>query len=176
MAVPLRNSRAVTLQGINALDVYDKPRDVDIAFTTADGTARGLSDYAGSGIVLNLWATWCVPCVAEMPSLDAFAQSMAKLGIKVLPLSSDRGGAHIVEAFYAEHAIKSLPVLLDPRSAAAKALGVRGIPTTFIIDRQGRAVASLEGTADWASTEAMAKIRQLVGESSSPGKLGGGAA
>ena len=69
-------------------------------------------------MVINLWATWCVPCVEEMPSLAALSKTLAPDDIAVLPLSSDRGGARVVEAFYQDHGITGLPVLLDPKGAA----------------------------------------------------------
>ncbi len=127
-----------------------------------DGTVRTLADYAGRGVVLNLWATWCVPCVAEMPALDELARLVAP-GIAVLPLSSDRGGAAAVERFYARVGVKHLPVVLDPGGAAARALGARGIPTTLLIDAQGRELGRLEGGADWASAEAVRMVRALRG-------------
>ena len=163
LAAPLRKPRAEDLQGMEALHRLDAPKPVDVQFTAADGSARSLADYAGKGIILNLWATWCVPCVAEMPALAAFASVVAKDGIIVLPLSSDRGGAAIVTKFYKDLGIGNLPVLLDPKSAAAHALNVRGIPTTLIIDRHGREVAWTEGSVNWASDAAVAAIGKLVG-------------
>ena len=162
-AMPLRKLKAGGLQDISVLQKLDTPEPIEAAFTLADGTARSLADYAGRGVVLNLWATWCIPCVAEMPSLDAFARAVADYGIDVLPLSSDRGGAPVVQGFFSDHGIKTLPVLLDPHSAVVHALHVRGVPTTFIIDRSGQKVAWLEGTADWSSDAATAAIRGLVG-------------
>lgn len=132
-------------------------------FTTADGTVHTLADYAGLGVVLNLWATWCVPCVAEMPALDALARLVAGDGVAVLTLSSDRGGAPPVERFYREKGIQTLPILLDPRGDAARALGARGIPTTLLIDRAGKEQGRLEGAADWASADSVSVIRRLIG-------------
>jgi len=134
----------------------------DIVFTTADGQERHLAEFAGHGMLINLWATWCVPCVAEMPSLAALSKTLAPDDIAVLPLSSDRGGARTVEAFYQEHGITGLPVLLDPRGVAARSWGVHGLPTSVIIDRQGRERARLEGAADWSTPAAAAIIRKLV--------------
>ncbi|HYZ63942.1 MAG TPA: TlpA disulfide reductase family protein, partial [Acetobacteraceae bacterium] len=134
----------------------------DIHFTLADGTARTLRDYAGQGIVLNFWATWCVPCVAEMPALAKLAGLVSDARVAVLPLSSDRGGAAAVERFYREKGIEGLPVLLDPRGEAARAFGSRGIPTTVLIDARGRERGRLEGAADWADADAVAAVKELA--------------
>ena len=131
-------------------------------FTLADGTARTLADYAGQGVVLNLWATWCAPCVAEMPALDELARKVGPERIAVLALSSDRGGAPVVERFYRERDIRSLSVLLDPRGEATRTLGARGLPTTFVIDRGGAERARFEGAADWANPGAIELIRRAV--------------
>ena len=96
----------------------------DVTFLAADGSEHRLTDFVGHGMVINLWATWCVPCVAEMPSLAALSKTLAPDDIAVLPLSSDRGGARVVEAFYQEHGISGLPVLLDPK-ARRRARGMR---------------------------------------------------
>jgi thiol-disulfide isomerase/thioredoxin len=164
MAAPLRKLRAAEeLQGVEALHLLPEPKAVDVHFTAADGSPRSLADYSGKGVVLNLWATWCVPCVAEMPALAAFAAVVAKEGIVVLPLSSDRGGAGAVERFYKDLGVMNLPVLLDPQGAAAHALNVRGIPTTLIIDRKGREMAWTEGSVNWANDPTLEAIRKLVG-------------
>jgi len=113
--------------------------------------------------VLNLWATWCAPCDAEMPSLDALAGALAADGILVVSLASDRGGAAVVEQYYKSHRITHLGVWTDPDGAAMHALGARGIPTTLILDRQGRERARLEGGIDWAGNAAAAIIRKLAG-------------
>ena len=133
------------------------------AFFDGDGVSHGIAEFAGQGVILNLWATWCIPCVAEMPELQAMAKVLAGERVVVLPLSSDRGGAAVVRKFYASHDITDLGVWLDPKGEAARAWGARGLPTTLIIDRQGREVARLEGAFEWASPAALAEIRRLVG-------------
>ena len=134
----------------------------DLHFNGADGAPHTIADYAGRGVVMNFWATWCVPCVAEMAALDELARQVADSGIAVLALSSDRGGTLVVERFYRERGIRSLPVLLDPRGEAARALGARGIPTTLLIDGAGRERARMEGAADWAAPDSIAAIRKAV--------------
>ena len=134
-----------------------------IAFYDRDGGEVTLSHFLGQGLVLNLWATWCPPCVAEMPALDRLAQSLGGERIAVLPLSSDRGGAVVVEAFYRRVGLTSLGIWLDPRGAAARMLGARALPTTIIIDRAGQERARLEGEAAWDQPVFIAAIRRIVG-------------
>lgn len=133
-----------------------------ITFVDKNATPHQLAEFLGHGMVVNLWATWCVPCVAELPALAALARTLAPDDIAVLPLSSDRGGLSKVQAFFDERGIMGLPILLDPKGSAGQAWGVRGIPTTLIIDRLGRERARAEGAADWATPAAADLIRKLV--------------
>ncbi len=163
-AIPRKPLAAgVALPDLSRLQRSDGAAVPEFRFVTADGVVRGMADYAGQGVVLNLWATWCVPCIAEMPALDALARAVAGDKIAVLALSSDRGGAPPVERFYREKGIQTLPVLLDPRGDAARALGARGIPTTLLIDRAGKEQGRLEGAADWSSPAAIRAIRAMAG-------------
>ena len=146
-----------------ALKLVDPPVPApDVSFVDADGRRHRLSEFRGHGMVINLWATWCPPCVEEMPSLAVLSKALAPDDIAVLPLSSDHGGASAVRAFFARHAIAGLPVLLDPSGAAARAFGVRGLPTSVVIDKQGRERARLEGAADWSAASAAATVRRLA--------------
>ncbi len=134
----------------------------DIVFLDAEGKKHHLSDFRGQGVVINLWATWCAPCVAEMPSLAALSKAVADEGIVVLPLSSDQGGAAAVSAFFREHGITGLPVLLDPDGDAERTFNVPGIPTSVIIDKAGMVQARMEGSADWSTPAAAALVRKLA--------------
>ena len=163
------NVRKPQAAGLDDLAKTLKPTDPpvaapDIAFQSADGTEHHLTEFRGHGMVINLWATWCAPCVEEMPSLATLSKTLAPDDIAVLPLSSDRGGARAVAAFYQEHAITGLPILLDPKGAAAHVWHARGIPTSLIIDKQGRERARLEGSADWSTPAAAAIVRRLVAD------------
>jgi thiol-disulfide isomerase/thioredoxin len=160
----VRKPRAQELHDLGAeLTPTDPPTPApDIVFAAADGTEHHLRDFIGHGMVVNLWATWCVPCVEEMPSLAALSKTLAPDDIAVLPLSSDRGGVRTVEAFYREHDISGLPILLDPKGAAARAWHAHGIPTSVIIDKRGLEVSRLEGSADWSTPAAAAIVRKLV--------------
>jgi thiol-disulfide isomerase/thioredoxin len=137
-------------------------------FLNAEGAEKTLADFPGQGLVINFWATWCPPCVAEMPALERLGRELAAERIAVLPLSSDRGGRAVVEAFYQRVGLTSLGIWLDPRGAAARATGARGLPTTIIVDRQGQERARLEGDAAWDTAPFVAAIRRLVGPVTTP--------
>jgi thiol-disulfide isomerase/thioredoxin len=139
-----------------------RPIPEGLTFQDAEGRETRFESFRGRGLVVNFWATWCPPCVAEMPALDRAHAALARDGIEVLPLSSDRGGRAQVEPFYARTGLKNLAIWLDPRSAAGRAFGIRGLPTTIILDRSGREVARLEGEAEWDRPEMLAAIRRLV--------------
>ncbi len=146
-----------------------EPRPLpEFGFTDAEGAAQPLARFAGRALVVNFWATWCAPCVAEMPALDRLQQAVAEDGITVLALSSDRGGAAQVRPFYERTAIRHLGLWLDPRGAAARAFGVRAVPTTVVTDRRHREVARLAGPAEWDAEPMVAAIRRLAGPPAAP--------
>jgi thiol-disulfide isomerase/thioredoxin len=134
----------------------------DGVFVDADGGEHTIASFLGHGMVINFWATWCQPCVEEMPSLAELSRALAPHDIAVLPLSSDRGGAKAVNAWYEAHKVTGLPILLDPSGTLAHAWGGKGIPTTYIIARDGKERARMEGAADWSSAASIALIRKLV--------------
>jgi thiol-disulfide isomerase/thioredoxin len=131
-----------------------------VAFKTLDGAPVALAAYKGRPVLLNFWATWCGPCVKEMPALDRLAATQGPGGIAVLAVSADRTGAAAVRPFMAAHDIGHVTVLLDQDSDAVHALGLAGFPTTLIVDGAGHERGKLEGPARW--DEAAARIRALT--------------
>jgi thiol-disulfide isomerase/thioredoxin len=125
---------------------------------TLSGAGVALKSYFGKPLVLNFWATWCIPCVAELPELDRLA---ATPDMTVLAISADRGGAAAVGPFLAKHPMSRAVVLLDPASDAVHAVQVFGFPTTLIIDAGGRVRGRMEGPVQWS--EAAPTVRRLTG-------------
>ena len=160
-ALPARQAGAQAAAG-KLVEGEPKPAPA-FSFTDAEGRGCAASDFPGQGLVVNLWATWCLPCIAEMPALDRAQAALAGAGVRVLALSSDREGRAKVEPFFRDRGIRHLGLWLDPRGAAQRALGARGLPTTVVIDREGRERARLEGPAEWDTPEMLAAIRRLVG-------------
>jgi thiol-disulfide isomerase/thioredoxin len=145
------------------LSVHDEPRPVPaIRFTDAEGHALTLADFRGRVVLLNIWATWCVPCRKEMPSLDRLEKQLGGKNFIVLPLSIDRNGAAAVKLFYQELGLASLGIYLDPGGRAQSALAIAGIPATLLIDREGREVARKMGPAEWDSPEMIGLIRRYL--------------
>jgi thiol-disulfide isomerase/thioredoxin len=140
----------------------DPPRPAPaLSFTGRDGGTLKLADFRGRFVLVNLWATWCGPCVREMPSLDRL---QARLGdrLSVLAISEDRGGGHVVEPFLAKLALRRLQIYLDPDSNAQQAFAVRGLPTSFLIDPNGRMLGSLEGAAEWDAAAMVATLERYL--------------
>ena len=133
-----------------------------IAVTTLDGIETSTAAFRDKVTLLNLWATWCAPCVRELPALASLHAALGGEGFQVVALSLDRGGRHQVEPFLQRAGIAGLPVFLDPKGQSMKELRLRGLPTTLLIDRQGREIARLEGDAAWDGEDAMAVIREWM--------------
>lgn len=133
-----------------------------IEFTDGEGKPRSLSDFRGKIVLLNIWATWCVPCRKEMPALDHLQAALGGPEFQVLPLSIDRGGIDVVRKFFTEIGIKKLGLYLDQSSEAAGKLGIVGLPTTLILDRSGREIGRLIGPAEWDEPENIQFIKCIV--------------
>lgn len=133
----------------------------ELSFTDMAGKLASLDDFKGKFVVLNLWATWCQPCLREMPSLAAL---QTKLGssLTVLALSEDRGAVVSVRPFLDKHGLDQLKVYLDPNSTAAHAFLARGLPTSVVIDRDGNVLGKVEGAADWDSDAMRAVLAKLM--------------
>jgi len=131
-------------------------------FATLDGARVRLADFKGRVVLLNFWATWCAPCIREMPSLDRLQAVLEDRGLAVLAISIDRGGAKVVRPFAKRLGLERLALYLDAKGALFQAFGVTGLPTTFLIDRQGDIVGAYPGAAEWDGPEARALIEHYL--------------
>jgi thiol-disulfide isomerase/thioredoxin len=136
----------------------DPPRPApELGFSARDGAPARLADFRGRVVLVNLWATWCAPCIREMPSLDRLQATLGKR-LAVIAISEDRGGAHVVDPFLAKLDLPHLAIYLDAAAAAQGAFPVRGLPTSFLIGADGRILGMLEGAATWDSPDMVARI------------------
>jgi thiol-disulfide isomerase/thioredoxin len=124
-----------------------------LGFKDADGSARTLADFNGKVVLLNIWATWCIPCRKEMPALDRLQAHLGGPDLEVVPLSIDRGGIEVIRKFYDETGITHLAMYVDASGQAVQQLRVVGLPTTFLIDRAGLERGFVIGPAEWDSPE-----------------------
>jgi thiol-disulfide isomerase/thioredoxin len=138
----------------------DKKEIPAVAFVDGDGNEKSLADLRGEGLVLNFWATWCAPCVREMPALDRLAEAGGLRGVRVLALSADREGVPVVRKFYDTNRVGHLPIAIDKMGRVARAAGIDGLPTTVLYDALGDEVGRVIGVAEW---DAPAAIDFLAG-------------
>ena len=132
-------------------------------FQDSKGQERRIKDYTGQPILLNIWATWCVPCVKEMPSLDGLQKLAGPKQLSVLALALDRQGEIKVPAFFQRHSIKNLSLFLDPTGQAMFTLKLRGLPTSILLDKTGREIGRVEGDVDWTASENLAFLERTLG-------------
>ena len=141
-----------------------RPSDLGaLRFQDGAGRSRSLADYRGKVVVLNLWATWCAPCREEMPALDRLHAALAGSGVEVIALSVDTQGLPIVRKFFAEVGVKSLEPYIDPSAQAAFRLNAVGLPSTLLVDAEGRELGRHAGAVKWDAPEIAAALRRMQG-------------
>lgn len=153
--------------GLAALLPADAPADFsDLVLRAPNGGERRLTEFAGRTLVVNMWATWCIPCRTEMPHLQALQEKRGRADFQVVALNVDVGSPDKPGRFLKEIGATSLVDLRDPEMRAFNQLKskglVLGLPTTFVVDRTGCALASLAGPAEWDSPAALAMIEAVA--------------
>ena len=141
------------------------PKDI-AAFTFADeaGASLDLSHWKGRVVLLNLWATWCAPCRKEMPELAQLQKEMGSDDFEVVALSEDLKGTEASAAFLKDAKAENLALYVDPKALALEAVQSVGLPTTLLIDRNGKEIGRLLGPAQWNSVEAKALIKEAIAQ------------
>lgn len=147
----------------------ERPRPLpEVRFVDGDGRALTLADFRGRVVLLNIWATWCVPCRREMPTLERLEKRLGGPDFEVVVLSIDVDGIPVVKDFYRELGLEALGIYVDKTARARLALKVTGIPTTLLVDREGREIGRTIGPAEWDSPEAVKLIRGYLEKPSGP--------
>ncbi|NFV78601.1 TlpA family protein disulfide reductase [Magnetospirillum aberrantis] len=156
---PVAAQAAKAQQG---LFVHAEPRPLPaLDIRDNEGRPAGLDGFRGRPVLMNLWASWCLPCVAELPALDRLKPQIEPEGVAVMALCLDRSGAVGAVNTYARLGIGNLAVHVDYERKAGEVLGVPVLPTTLLVDAAGREVARFVGPAAWDGAEAMTLLRAL---------------
>ena len=143
--------------------LHDTPQSVaNVRYEKEDGTGGDIQDFRGKVILVNVWATWCVPCREEMPTLDALQAELGGDTFEVVALSIDRAGQPAVRRFYDEIGVSNLNMYVDETMQSATALRTVGLPTTILIDGQGRELGRLVGPAEWDDPEMVSFLREFI--------------
>ncbi len=140
----------------------------DLTFVDGDGRHRSLAEFRGKVVLLNVWAPWCEPCREELASLDGLQTKLAGPDFEVVALCEDLNGPGGVARYYAKHGIRTLGVYVDGSFAAPRLLGTHGIPTTLLIDKDGREIGRTVGAASWDDRDVIEVIRRRLGRDTAP--------
>lgn len=128
---------------------------------TLNGETMSLASLSGKIVFINFWATWCTPCKAEMPSMEALYQDYKDQGLEILAVSNDIEGARVIRPFVEEMGL-SYPILLDPDFRVDDKYLVRSVPTTVLVDRDGIITHRIVGSRNWHASESRDLIEQLL--------------
>lgn len=149
--------------GIQQVAVGAQAPPFSARMVDGSGRIRRLADYKGNVILLNVWATWCEPCKAEMPTLEKLYQTYGPSGLKIVAVSIDETASDDSVRAYARNMGLTFDILHDPQYAIEKTYQVMGYPESFVIDRDGVIRKTWLGAADWTSEGNVALVRHLLG-------------
>ena len=156
---------ALRVGDMKKLVFHAEPRDaVMTAFLNADGAQTNISAYAGKTVLVNFWATWCAPCRAEMPALDALQRELGGEKFEVVTIATGRNPPRKIDVFFEMVGVRNLPKARDPTQALTRDMSVFGLPTTVLLNHAGQEIARMRGDAAWDRPEAVALLRAVIGE------------
>jgi peroxiredoxin len=141
--------------------VKEGDRAPDFRLLSLEGKTVSLSSFRGRVVMVHFWATWCPPCVEEIPTLERLNRTFADRDFDILAVSVDEGGANAVASFMKKNRL-SLPVLLSPDRSAASLYGTFKFPETYLVDREGIVRKKLIGAVDWTHPEAQQFVRAML--------------
>lgn len=161
-ARPYERERDFAVRFVTTRNVPPAP---DAVFSGPDGAPRRLSDFEGRVVLVNLWASWCDPCLREMPALDRLQSRLGGSDFTVVAVSLDRD-PNEARAFLRARGIRHLAFYRDDKLSLFQALNVPGLPLSVLIDRQGRGIGRLAGPAAWDGPAARKVIEEAIGKAS----------
>lgn len=141
----------------------------EVPFETLEGAKVNLSDYRGNLVLVNLWATWCAPCIKEIPMMDKIRRDNLTNKLVVLPLSIDEQYDQVA-AFLTRHNLGDYPTLVDPQRQIDKMLPADVVPATYVFDGDGNLIGFLRGYLDWGDKEVQPYLEQLTAKYASPSR------
>lgn len=141
-----------------------EPRAISLAVQDRNGRDHGLGEISGRLKLLHFWASWCGSCRTEFPAIDAFQRDMRDRGVTVAAVSLDRYGWSAIDKTIDTLGIREVSLYHDRDRAAAQAVGVVGLPTTLVVDAEGREIARVIGAGAWEDPAFRAKIEAMMGK------------
>lgn len=154
---------------VAAVELRSRPQPApELSFNGPDGQPMTLASLKGKTLLVNLWATWCAPCLKEMPSLDALQKEMGGPDFAVVAINIDTRNLDKPKAWLAENKVTALPFYADPQAATFQALRkahkVEGMPVSLVVDKAGCELGIIQGPADWASADSKALMKAAIGK------------
>ena len=147
----------------NQVAIEDNLPAPDFTFPGLDGKMVRLADYRGKVVLVNIWATWCKPCVDEMPSMEKLYRKFKGEDFEILAVSIDAPGLKVVAPFMKKYNL-TFPALIDSEGAVKTVYGITGVPESFIIDQQGILIKKIVGPVNWATPNIFRFFSELIGK------------
>ena len=148
---------------LSIVEVFKEPKDApQTTFSGRDGEKLTFAEFKGGVVLVNFWATWCAPCVHEMPALNRLQKTLGGSSFKVITMSLDRKGFEVIDPFFEKAGIDSLEAYLDLSNKLSLEVGAAGIPTSILLDRKGKIIARVVGPLEWDSAKAMEFIAKAI--------------
>lgn len=144
---PILISILLLLSSLNATHADDSMMFSELSFPDLENREVSMTEFRGKVVLLNFWATWCPPCVKEMPSMEELRQKYKDQDFEVVAINAGEE-SEVVEAFLLERDL-TFPIILDKRGASFMTLGIRGLPMSFLLNKEGRSVMTFLGGREW---------------------------
>lgn len=155
--------RSLAVGEMGPFEIFEQPRPAPAtAFEDRAGNPVNFASFSGQTVLANFWATWCVPCLAEMPALNRLQQRMGSERFRVITISLDRKGFQVIDPFFAKNRIDALEAYLDHSNKLSLEVGATGLPTTVLITADGRWLGRYIGDADWDSDAATRLLEAAI--------------